>query len=82
MAIPLRSLIDKLAVERGERRGKVFHLKISTNELLVLLAMQPNASTHRTVKALVETHYPGTKVEALSYDASGGFRLYIKIWSK
>jgi hypothetical protein len=78
----LLPLIDKLAVERGERHGKVFHLKISTNELVGLLGMKSNASTHRSIKAFVEMHYPGTKVEPLGFDAAGGFRLHIKIWSK
>ena len=78
----LLEIIDRLALERGEKNGHRYSVTVTTAELMSPLGLKPSVPHHRYVKGMVETHYPGTRVEPVGLNGSGGFRLHIKIWSK
>lgn len=80
--VTLLHIIDKMAVERGEKKGNIYHVTTTTGELMPLVGLKPSASHHRYVKTMVERSYPGTRTEALGYNGAEGFQLHIKIWSK
>ena len=75
--------INTLAVEKGDRQGNVYHLTVTTEELMSMFNLKPSIPHHRYVKGLIEMHYPKTTVELVGReDGSQGFKLHIKIWSK
>ena len=75
--------IDRLAAERGEKRGSVYHLTVTTEELMSEFGLKTSATHHRHLKGLVEMHYHGTTAEHIGRgDGSQGFTLHIRIWSK
>jgi hypothetical protein len=79
----VRETVDRLAVEDGEKRGKVYRLTKTTGELIEMFGLKPSAPHHRHIKGIVEMHYPGTIAEVLGRgDGSDGFKLHIKIWSR
>ena len=76
-------VIDQMAVEKGEKRNGVYHLIVTTGELMEPLGLKPSVPHHRYIKGLVEMHYRGTTAETLGKgDGSQGFKLHIRIWSK
>jgi len=75
--------LDRLMLERGEKRNNIYHLTITTNELMEEFGLKPSIPHHRYIKGLIEMHYHGTHAETIGKgDGSQGFRLHIKIWSK
>lgn len=80
--VTLLDIIDKWALEKGQKKNKLYLLKVTTTEIMLALDLKPSPPQHRYVKTMVETHYPGTKAEALGRNGEIGFILHIKIWSK
>ncbi len=77
----LYDIIDRLAVEKGIRKKKVYHLEITTGELMEPLGLKPSIPHHRHVKFLVEANYHGTTVESIGINGERGFKLHLRIWS-
>lgn len=76
-------VIDQLALEKGEKRGSMYHLLITTGELMGPLELKPSIPHHRYIKGLVEMNYKGTTAELVGKgDGSQGFKLHIRIWSR
>jgi hypothetical protein len=76
-------LIDSLALEKGDKRKGVYHLEVTTIELMEPLGLKSSAAHHRYIKGLVEMNYKGTTAETIGRgDGSQGFKLHVRIWSK
>jgi hypothetical protein len=74
--------IDQLAVAKGEKHGKVYHLTVTTGELIEAFGLKPSLPHHRHIKGLVEMHYYGTTSELVGRgDGADGFRLHLRIRS-
>ena len=79
----LLDTIDRLLATNGEKEGRVYHLTITTGELIELFGLKPSLPHHRHIQGLVKMHYPETSVGTLGRgDGSDGFKLHIRIWSK
>ena len=75
--------VDNLALERGEKQKGVYHVTVTTGELIEAFGLKPSIPHHRHIKSLVETHYSGTLAELVGRgDGANGFKLHIKIRSK
>ncbi len=79
----LLETVDCLVVEKGEKKGNVYHLTITTGELIKAFGLKPSIPHHRHIQGLVKMHYQQTSIEVLGRgDGSEGFKLHIRIWSK
>jgi hypothetical protein len=79
----LLETVDRLLVEKGEKRGNIYHLTITTGELITAFGLKPSTPHHRHIQGLVKMAYPQSSVEVLGRgDGSDGFKLHIKVWSR
>lgn len=79
--VKILEIIDKLALEKGEKRAGVYHLTLTTGDLMEPLDIKPSIIHHHHVKTLVSTYYK-TISEPVDQTGKNGFKLYIKIWSR
>lgn len=75
-------IVDRLALERGEKSNGFYRLTLTTEELMEPLGIKPSVAHHRYVRNAILTYYQVVSTELIGRDDSQGFKLHIKIRSK
>jgi hypothetical protein len=74
--------VNEMVVEYGERRGYYFLATLTSGQILKRLGAVISVPNHRNVKRTIEMNYPGTKIESIGINGSGGWTFHMKVRSK
>lgn len=76
MAVDYQKAINELLVEHGQKKDKFYQASFTTKQVLEKLGIPNALDKQRYVVTIVNTMYPGSRIERASGDA--GFILHVR----
>lgn len=81
MAYQWLEVIDKLIVEKGEKRKDYFYATITSEELIQSLNIVNTEVNHLNVKTSIQIYYPKSTIESVGVNGKKGWIFHIKVRS-